>query len=290
MRSSRAPFRGACPKKNRPGTPSVTGRFRHWLPLDRGDQVFVQRSTPPVIPSSSLLLPYMITSHPGDRVILPAFFTSPTRPPEACVPHQRHRGRRTNPSWDSTTRHDLEGNHDGGSDMEKGPLRNTLASPFLAGDHHVPGEPSVSLPSVARLSGPWPHPWLCVPASRRVCPYREGVSALAGLLGEQLICQEGASGEGLVQNRLWIHGAIRGPWRSGLELDARGRSGFLTGHGQKCPTDGKGLSRGVATAAPAAMNQGRPFLRHFGSRRREAGRGKALWGGAAARILERNHN
>src|SRR3990172_8439049 len=48
---------------------------------------------------------------------------------------------------------------------------------LFAEDHHVPGEPLVSLPSVTRLSGAWPDPWLCVPASRRVCPYREGVSA-----------------------------------------------------------------------------------------------------------------
>src|SRR2546426_1651250 len=46
-----------------------------------------------------------------------------------------------------------------------------------AEDHHSPGKLPVSLPSVTRLSDQWPDPWLCVPASRRVCPYRERVSA-----------------------------------------------------------------------------------------------------------------
>src|SRR5207253_8096325 len=34
---------------------------------------------------------------------------------------------------------------------------------------------SISLPSVARPSSASLDPWLCVPASRRVCPCREGV-------------------------------------------------------------------------------------------------------------------
>src|SRR5437867_1280729 len=46
-----------------------------------------------------------------------------------------------------------------------------------AEDHHSPGKFPVSLPSVTRLSDQWPDPWLCVPASRRVCPCRERVSA-----------------------------------------------------------------------------------------------------------------
>ena len=54
----------------------------------------------------------------------------------------------------------------------------------FAEDHHVPGEPLVSLPSVAWLSSPpGPDPRLCVPASRRVCLYREGVSAFSTLSG-----------------------------------------------------------------------------------------------------------
>src|SRR5207237_9732592 len=36
-------------------------------------------------------------------------------------------------------------------------------------------------PSATRLSGVPPDPWLCVPASRRVCLYREGVFPAATL-------------------------------------------------------------------------------------------------------------
>jgi hypothetical protein len=38
--------------------------------------------------------------------------------------------------------------------------------------------PYVSSPSATRLSGNEPDPWLCVPASRRVCLFREGVFAM----------------------------------------------------------------------------------------------------------------
>ncbi len=50
--------------------------------------------------------------------------------------------------------------------------------PFFAEDAMFPGSLTVSLPSAARLSGSLPDPWLCVTASRRLCPYREGVLAL----------------------------------------------------------------------------------------------------------------
>ena len=103
------------------------------------------------------------------------------------------------------------GSPNGGCDSNEACLQAPRVSPLLLGDPHVPGEPSLSLPSVARLSGPTPDPWLCVPASRRVCPCREGVSASAGPLGEQPICHEEASGEGPARNRLWIQGAIRAP-------------------------------------------------------------------------------
>jgi len=39
-----------------------------------------------------------------------------------------------------------------------------------------PGSLHISLPSGARLSGSWPDPRLCVPISRWVCLYRQGVS------------------------------------------------------------------------------------------------------------------
>src|SRR6266852_7029641 len=41
-----------------------------------------------------------------------------------------------------------------------------------------PESPRDSLPSVTRLSGPGPDPWLCVLASQRVCLYREEGYAL----------------------------------------------------------------------------------------------------------------
>ena len=44
-----------------------------------------------------------------------------------------------------------------------------------------------SLPSVARLSGVCPDPWLCDPVSRRVCRCRERVPALEE--GRQPLCQ-----------------------------------------------------------------------------------------------------
>ena len=59
--------------------------------------------------------------------------------------------------------------------------------PFLAlaifmscrGSPHPPPESARdSLPSVARLSGPVPDPWLCALASQRVCLYREEGYAL----------------------------------------------------------------------------------------------------------------
>src|SRR5207253_6300923 len=52
----------------------------------------------------------------------------------------------------------------------------THGAPPAAEEHPIPGKLH-PCPSVARLSGPLPDPWLCVPASRRVCLFREGLFA-----------------------------------------------------------------------------------------------------------------
>jgi hypothetical protein len=50
----------------------------------------------------------------------------------------------------------------------------------VQGDHQCPGGDRHP-PSATRLSGSRPDPWFCVPASRRVCPYREGVVPTRGI-------------------------------------------------------------------------------------------------------------
>src|SRR5207237_10508786 len=44
----------------------------------------------------------------------------------------------------------------------------THGAPPAAEEHQIPGKLH-PCPSAARLSGPLPDPWLCAPASRRVC-------------------------------------------------------------------------------------------------------------------------
>jgi len=63
-----------------------------------------------------------------------------------------------------------------------------------------------ALPSVTRLSGPVPDPWLCVPASQRVCLYREEGSALTH---HCRVCPIGTSAGKLDIVWAWLHRVVR---------------------------------------------------------------------------------
>jgi hypothetical protein len=60
---------------------------------------------------------------------------------------------------------------------------------------------STPLHSVTRLSGPMPDPWLCAPASRRVCLFREGVFVWSDVL--QCSYPPGTSGKAMQATDLW---------------------------------------------------------------------------------------
>src|SRR6266849_826989 len=67
-------------------------------------------------------------------------------------------------------RHSNEGTSRRCWDMRLGCMKDS----FAIAEVPTPQEDACdSLSSVARLSGPLPDPWLCVPASQRVCHYRE---------------------------------------------------------------------------------------------------------------------